>query len=100
MLDGIGIGAVQAAVPFVASKSRPWPSADVSNAVDDPMVRRLCGELVAELAAAYHSTMATADLLDAFERGEIARTELVVPIHAAKATRHAPHYTRRRRSAR
>ena len=29
--------------------------------------------------------MATGDALDAFERGEISRTELAVPIYAAKA---------------
>jgi len=85
LLVGIGIGAMEAAVPFVNEKSRPWPSAQVDSAADDPLVRRLCGELTAELAAAYHATMATADLLDAFERGEISRTELAVPIYAAKA---------------
>jgi alkylation response protein AidB-like acyl-CoA dehydrogenase len=86
VLVGIGLGAVAAAVPFVAGTSRPWPSAGVTSAADDPMVRRLCGELVADLAAAYHATMATGDLLDAFERGEISRTELAVPIYAAKAS--------------
>ncbi len=85
MLVGIGLGAVAAAVPFVTGRARPWPSSGVDCAADDPMVRRLCGELVAELAAAYHATMATGDLLDAFERGEITRTELAVPIYAAKA---------------
>lgn len=85
VLVGIGLGAVRAAVPFVVGRSRPWPSADVRTAADDPMVRRLTGELVADLAAAYHATMATGDLLDAFERGEIDRTQLAVPIYAAKA---------------
>lgn len=86
ILVGIGIGAVQAAIPFINSTSRPWPSADVTSAVDDPMVRRLCAELVAEIASAYHATMATAELLDAFDRGEITRTELAIPIYAAKAS--------------
>ena len=85
VLVGIGLGAVRAAAPFVAERARPWPSAQVTSAADDPMVRRLVGELVADLAAAYHATMATGDLLDAFERGEIDRTQLAVPIYAAKA---------------
>ena len=86
VLVGIGIGALRAAIPFVIERSRPWPSAEVEQAVDDPLVRRRCGELAAELSAAYMATMATAGLLDAFERGDVSRTELAVPIYAAKAT--------------
>jgi alkylation response protein AidB-like acyl-CoA dehydrogenase len=85
VLIGLGIGALRAAIPFVTEKSRPWPSAGVSNAADDPFVRRLAGELTAELAAAYVLTLATGDLLDAHERGEIDRTALAAPIYAAKA---------------
>jgi alkylation response protein AidB-like acyl-CoA dehydrogenase len=85
VLIGIGIGAIQAAAPFVVGKSRPWPSGGVDNAADDPYVRRLTGELVADLAAAYALTLATGDLLDAHERGEIDRTALAAPIYAAKA---------------
>ncbi len=85
VLVGIGIGALRAAVPFVAERSRPWPPAGVDSAADDPLVRRLAGELVAGLAAAHALTLRTGGLLDAFERGEITRTELAVPIYAAKA---------------
>lgn len=85
VLVGLGIGALRAAVPFVAGKSRPWPSAGVDNAADDPFVRRLMGELTADLAAAYALTLATGDLLDAHERGEIDRTALAAPTYAAKA---------------
>jgi alkylation response protein AidB-like acyl-CoA dehydrogenase len=85
VLIGLGIGALRAAIPFVAGKSRPWPSAGVDNAADDPFVRRLTGELTADLAAAYSLTLATGDLLDAYERGEIDRTALAAPIYAAKA---------------
>jgi alkylation response protein AidB-like acyl-CoA dehydrogenase len=85
VLVGIGIGALRAAIPFIADRARPWPSAGVANAADDPMVRRLAGELVAGLAAAYCLTLATGELLDAYERGEVSRTELAVPIYAAKA---------------
>ncbi len=85
VLIGLGIGALRAAIPFIAGKSRPWPSAGVDNAADDPYVRRLTGELTADLAAAYALTLATGDLLDAHERGEIDRTALAAPIYAAKA---------------
>ena len=83
---GVAIGALRAALPFVAASSRPWPSAGVDSAADDPLVRRLCGELVAEVAAAYQATMATGALLDAFERSEVSRTALAIPIFTAKAT--------------
>jgi alkylation response protein AidB-like acyl-CoA dehydrogenase len=85
VMIGLGIGALRAAIPFVTSKSRPWPSAAVNNAADDPFVRRLAGELTADLAAAYALTLATGDLIDARERGEIDRTALAAPIYAAKA---------------
>jgi alkylation response protein AidB-like acyl-CoA dehydrogenase len=85
VLVGIGIGALRAAIPFVARRARPWPSAGVDSAADDPMVRRLTGELVSGLAAAHSLTLATGDLLDAYERGELTRAELAVPIYAAKA---------------
>jgi alkylation response protein AidB-like acyl-CoA dehydrogenase len=85
MLVGLGIGAIRAAIPFVTTKSRPWPSAGVENAADDPFVRRLAGELAAELAAAYALTLTTGDLLDAHERGDIDRTALAAPVYAAKA---------------
>jgi alkylation response protein AidB-like acyl-CoA dehydrogenase len=85
ILVGVGIGAIRAAAHFVAEKSRPWPSAGVDSAADDPYLRRLTGELVADLAAAYAITLATGDLLDAFDRGEIDRTCVAVPIYAAKS---------------
>jgi alkylation response protein AidB-like acyl-CoA dehydrogenase len=85
VLVGLGIGALRAAIPFVTSRSRPWPSAAVDNAADDPFVRRLVGELTADLAAAYALTLAASDLIDARERGEIDRTALAAPVYAAKA---------------
>jgi alkylation response protein AidB-like acyl-CoA dehydrogenase len=85
VLVGLGVGALRAAVPFVANKSRPWPSAAVDNAADDPFVRRLAGELTADLAAAYALTLDTGDLIDAHIRGEIDRTALAAPVYAAKA---------------
>ncbi len=85
VLVGIGVGAIADAVPFVAERSRPWAAGGVEVATEDPYVRRLTGELTSDLAAAHALTIRTADLLDAFERDEISRTELAVPIYAAKA---------------
>ena len=84
-LIGNAIGAVKAAVPFIKDHSRPWPSSGADSATDDPYVRRLTGELVADLAAAYALTLSAADLLDAFVRDEIDRTTLAIPIYAAKS---------------
>jgi alkylation response protein AidB-like acyl-CoA dehydrogenase len=86
VLIGIGVAALRAASEFVVKQSRPWPSGVVDNAADDPYVRRLMGELAADLAAAYSITLATGELLDAAERGEIERTRVAAPIYAAKST--------------
>jgi ABC-type uncharacterized transport system ATPase subunit/alkylation response protein AidB-like acyl-CoA dehydrogenase len=85
LLIGNAVGALRAAAPFVVNKSRPWPSAGVENAADDPYVRRIAGEATADLAAAYALSLSAADLLDAFERGEVGRTEVAIPIYAAKS---------------
>jgi len=85
VLIGIAIGGLRAAIPFITTKSRPWPSAEVDNAADDPYVRRLFGEFTAELAAAYALTLACGDMLDLADAGRIDRTSLAIPIYAAKA---------------
>ncbi|WP_210254872.1 acyl-CoA dehydrogenase family protein [Methylocapsa sp. S129] len=85
VLIGIGIAAIRAASVFVGTQSRPWPSAGVDNAAEDPYVRRLVGELTADLAAAYAITLTTGDLLDAYEHGETDRTSVAIPIYAAKS---------------
>ncbi|CDX51122.1 Acyl-CoA dehydrogenase type 2 domain protein [Mesorhizobium plurifarium] len=85
ILIGNAVGALRGAVPFINERSRPWPSANVGNAADDPYVRRLAGELTADVAAAYALTLASADLLDRFERGEVDRTEVAIPVYAAKS---------------
>lgn len=84
-LIGNAIGAMGAAIPFIRERSRPWPSSGAATAADDPYVRRLAGELVADLVASYALILSAADLLDASERGEIGRTTLAIPIYAAKS---------------
>lgn len=88
IMIGTAIGALRQAAGFVSSKSRPWPSAKVANAADDPLTQRLTGELVADLVAAYTLMLSAADLLDAYERGEIDRTGLAIPVYAAKVAAH------------
>jgi alkylation response protein AidB-like acyl-CoA dehydrogenase len=85
ILIGNAVGALRAAVPFINERSRPWPSAGVDNAADDPYVRRLAGELTADIAAAYTLTLSSAELLDRFERGEADRTAVAIPVYAAKS---------------
>jgi alkylation response protein AidB-like acyl-CoA dehydrogenase len=83
---GIGIGAIREASGFVATQSRPWPYAAVDTAVDDPMVRRLVGELTAELVAAYSLVHTTADLFDAAAAGDgVSRTQVAIPVYALKS---------------
>jgi alkylation response protein AidB-like acyl-CoA dehydrogenase len=90
VLIGLGIAALRDAARFVTERSRPWPSPasdDAPTSADsDPYVRRLIGELTADLAAAYQLTMACGDLLDGFEAGNVTRTELAVAIYSAKST--------------
>lgn len=82
---GCAIAALREAAGFVPSKSRPWPAARVDNAADDPHTRRLIGELTAGVVAAYTLTQAAADLLDRAEAGTISRTDLAIPVYAAKS---------------
>jgi len=86
ILIGVAVGGLKAAVPFVNGTSRPWPSAGVDSAADDPYVRRLAGELAADLAAAYALTLDAADLVDAAAAGAIPRAAAAGPVYAAKST--------------
>ncbi|MES2603594.1 MAG: acyl-CoA dehydrogenase family protein, partial [Pseudomonadota bacterium] len=85
LLIGMGIGALNAAVPYINERSRPWAQAGVEKATADPMILRTAGELAADLAVAWAATQQCGNLLDAFERGEIDRAQLALPISAAKS---------------
>ena len=88
LLCGVGIGALKAASEFVTTRSRPWPSSGADNAGDDPYVRRLLGELAADLAAAYALTLSCGPAMDAMAdpANWFPRAPYAVPIYAAKAT--------------
>jgi alkylation response protein AidB-like acyl-CoA dehydrogenase len=88
ILTGIGLGALGAAAEFVRVNSRPWAAAKVERAADDAMLQRTIGELAADLVAAYSAVMATAELLDSFERNPVDRGALALPISAAKSVAH------------
>lgn len=88
IMIGSAVAALREAASFVGTKSRPWPSAGVDTAADDPLIRKTAGALTADLVAAYALMQSAADLLDAYERGEINRTELAIPVYAAKVTAH------------
>jgi len=88
VLTGIGLGALAEATEFVRTQSRPWATAHVERACDDPMLQRTTGELAADLAAAYSLVMSTADLLDTFESAKGDRAALALPISAAKSVAH------------
>lgn len=49
---GIARGALDAAVEFVRTRSRPWFEAEVARAVDDPLVVQRFGELAVSVGAA------------------------------------------------
>ena len=85
ILCGIGFGALKAAIPYINERSRPWAQTGMTSATSDPMILRAMGELASDLAVAWAATQQCGDLLDAFERNEIDRTHLAIPISAAKS---------------
>lgn len=85
ILCGIGIGALNAAVPYINERSRPWAQTGMTKASADPMILRSAGELASDLAVAWAATLQCGALLDAFERGDIDRGQLAIPISAAKS---------------
>lgn len=86
ILVGIGLATLEGAAFFVREHSRPGASAGVAEAADDLLIRRLFGEIGAELAAACASARMAAGLLDVFERGACSRTDVVIPVYAARSS--------------
>jgi len=85
VLVGLAIAALNDAGEFLRHQARPWPSAGVAQASEDPLVQRRAGELVADVAAAYLLVHQSGSLLDEFARGGLRRTEVAVPISVAKS---------------
>lgn len=61
---GIARGALDAAVDFVSTRSRPWFEAGVANAVDDELLVQRFGELGVDLIAAEATLEAAAHAVD------------------------------------
>lgn len=86
---GIAEGALAAAAEYVRTKVRPWATSGVENATDDPYLREITGELVAQTAAADALTwQVTRQTEEATALGwsltEQARGELAVDVAKAK----------------
>ena len=85
ILTGIGIGALQAACSFVPGQARPWGVAGVESADQDPYVRRLLGEIGADLFGAYCAVMEAGRMLDRYEQGHISRNAVAMAASAARS---------------
>ena len=86
---GLAEGALAAAASYVATSTRPWSTASVSRAVDDPYIRELIGDLTSQTRAADALTWRATDaLVEAADRGwaltDAERGEVAVEIAAAK----------------
>ncbi|WP_278266178.1 acyl-CoA dehydrogenase family protein [Nocardia sp. AG03] len=66
---GIARGALDAAAEFVRTQSRPWFEAEVTRAVDDPLVVQRFGELGVAVAAAEATLSVAGAAVDAAVRG-------------------------------
>ncbi|MFD6398407.1 acyl-CoA dehydrogenase family protein [Nocardia sp. NPDC060249] len=65
---GIARGALEAAAEFVRTRSRPWFEAEVTHAVDDPLVVQRFGELAVAVAAAESTLIVAGAAVDAAVR--------------------------------
>ncbi|MGY6768571.1 acyl-CoA dehydrogenase family protein [Komagataeibacter xylinus] len=85
ILTGIGIGALRAVCAFVPQHARPWGAAGVESADQDPYVRRLLGEIGADLSGAWCSVAQAGRLLDQHEQGEVPRATVAMAASAARS---------------
>ncbi|MBO1326484.1 acyl-CoA dehydrogenase family protein [Acetobacter sp. TBRC 12305] len=85
IMAGIGMAALRYAAGFVREQARPWISVQGKNASDDPMVRRLFGEIGAELAGAVALIRDAANGLDLRASGVIPRAEAAMAVYAARS---------------
>ncbi|MFT9257800.1 MAG: acyl-CoA dehydrogenase family protein [Acetobacter sp.] len=85
ILAGIGVAALRCAARFVHDHARPWLSVDGTAASDDPMIRRLFGDIGAELAGAIALVRDAACRLDLRAAGTISRAEAAMAVYAARS---------------
>lgn len=84
ILVGLGFGAIKAALPYIKTKSRPWAATGIHDTSEDPYIKHTLGRITAALNAAYVLVQRCGPLLDSFERGEIDRSSLALPISSTK----------------
>ncbi|MFT8890282.1 MAG: acyl-CoA dehydrogenase family protein [Acetobacter papayae] len=85
ILVGIGVAALRHAADFVREHARPWISVQGGHASDDPMARRLFGEIGAELAGALALVRDAAHRLDLRASGALSRAEVAMAVYAARS---------------
>lgn len=81
---GIAEGAFEAALEYVRTQTRPWPSAGVERAVDDPYIQAHFGSLRAHLDAARLLLDAAGAALEAAAEGRVPRGEASIATAKAK----------------
>lgn len=81
---GIGMGALKAAVAYVNSTTRPWPTAKVERAVDDPYLQLRAGRIDTALQGARHLLLECARALVDVETGSRVRGEASVAVARAR----------------
>jgi dibenzothiophene monooxygenase len=81
---GIAEGAFEAALEYVRTQTRPWPSAGVDRAVDDPYIQAHFGSLRAHLDAARLLLDAAGAALEAAAEGRVPRGEASIATAKAK----------------
>ncbi|MEZ2126621.1 MULTISPECIES: acyl-CoA dehydrogenase family protein [unclassified Sinorhizobium] len=93
---GTAEGALQAAVDYVRTTTRPWVTSGVQRAADDPYILERVGEFTAALkasaaladsaAAAVQAALAKGHSVTARERGEAAAEAYAAKVHATNVS--------------
>jgi alkylation response protein AidB-like acyl-CoA dehydrogenase len=81
---GIAEGAFDAALDYVRTQARPWPSAGIKTAVEDPYVLQHAGEMAASIEAAKALLERAGKAIEAAAAGMITRGQASVAIAQAK----------------
>ncbi|MGW4636358.1 SfnB family sulfur acquisition oxidoreductase [Nocardia sp. NPDC004415] len=81
---GIARGALEAAAEFVRTQARPWFEAEVTRAVDDPLVVQRFGELGVAVAAAEATLTVAGAAVDEAVRVEAAVGQASIVVATAK----------------
>jgi alkylation response protein AidB-like acyl-CoA dehydrogenase len=81
---GIAEGALAAAVDYLRNRARPWPSAGVGTATDDPYVLQHVGEMATGIEAAKALLISAGEAVEAAAAREISRGQASVTVARAK----------------